>query len=198
MLLGYAPEITPEQAANLNVSDDVLRSIKRRLYHRYLSAIMEDLNDMASRGDLLLYVNGDIRRLRPFVSYFINDHPEGQLICLVFDSGVASRPCRACLTLKCNLHQWDNIGQMRLMGDVRRNVEKWCLEVEQRSDQLWRKKNHLPEALYDKPTRPYEAIENDARELSLHLDKVCTTRPITSNRTPFQKTFNYLFFSFLT
>lgn len=175
VLLGYAPEVTAAQASNLNVSDAIMGVIKRRLYHKYLSTVMEELNKMASRGDLLLYINGDIRRLRPFVSYFVNDHPEGQLICLVFDSAQAQLPCRACLTPRAQLHNWDNLQPMRVMEDVKATVQKLCKEVGARVDDMWRKKNNLPQAAPAEDggePRTLGDIEDDASKMSVHLDEV--------------------------
>lgn len=173
--MGYAPEISATQAASLGVSDTVLRVMKRRLYHRYLEVMMTELTDMAKKSDLLLYLNGDVRRVWPVVSYFANDHPEGQLICLVYDSAKANRPCRFCLTLQANLHVWDLHGDPRIMSETKKRVEDLCKEVDDRVEQRWRRggaSDRGGDVDEHISARTIADIENDSSDLSVHLDPV--------------------------
>lgn len=176
-LVGYAPEVTDDQIATLGVSDAVARSVKRKLYHKYLSTIMEELMALSSSGSLLFYVNGEIVRMRPFTSYFVNDHPEGQLICLIFDSPKAAMPCRMCTTPKDILHEWDRLGRNRLLQETRDHIEQLCRDVEARVSQMVGRRGQAVEGgdiELEGQVRTLGSIEKEAAKTSVHIDNVST------------------------
>lgn len=146
----------------MQLSEALERHLRRALYHEYLEHIITALSE-AFRDGLLLLVNGRIRRFFLAISLFVADHPEGQLICLCYDSAKATMPCRICSTLRQHLHSWDQWGPMRVMHQ----------SVEWVTDLVNKRRTRI-----ETNTGPtLGEVAEQAKERSIHLQKVRKNNP---------------------
>ena len=67
-----------------------------RMFHLFWKLFLAPLKECYDGGGFYLTVGGVMRRFLPVIAYFIQDSPEGALLCACKIGAEVHNPCRVC------------------------------------------------------------------------------------------------------
>jgi hypothetical protein len=113
--LGYLPSGIEFSSADAQAVAQ--KKVLLKLKHACLAAMFDEMKGPSDRRMFLLHINGELYRVVPVVSFFINDTAEADELTAHYSTSDVENPCRFCQVRKADRHE-PKLGEPRLERDM--------------------------------------------------------------------------------